>query len=194
MKYLFRCVLALGVWATACSRTPDNSTASGQPDPIPGSSAVAARLPLSDGLQMWTNIEQIEYCVPVPADEYLPDPGAQTRGQFLFVKPGDTASYVFLRGLFRSDEAVPVSEYYSATYSGEEEAEGKVVLSKELLESRGMFWAEGYWSNFPNHHFLEITWLRSGEVITLEAMYPNADSAVWGRRKDIILSYDSNCQ
>lgn len=150
-------------------------------------------LPLGEGLNLWQNMEQIEYCVPIPTDEYLPDHSLQTRGQFLFLKPNDSIASIQLAGLFRTDPSVSVEAYMAHTYSGEEESEGTLVSGKYLIDARSMFWAEGTWANLTGYRFLEITWLRTDEVILLSAVYPETDQEMWEKRRKIILSYDSFC-
>lgn len=151
---------------------------------------------LSHGLTMWSNIEQIEYCVPVPTSEYALDSlNEYERAKFVFKCKANDKYQIILQGLNRSDTKVTLEEYFEHSYPVEQAEGGKNVERKEMIPSRNCFYAKGsYTSTSMDTRFMEVTWLRTDEVISFKATYDIKDTALWERRLKQILLCDSYCK
>jgi len=149
---------------------------------------------LKDTLTVFTNIEQIEYCLPLPLSEFTEDlEKSDVKAKHVFKHKTKKDNEIIVQGLFRNDLSVSIEDYFNNSYKNSEE-EGKIIEKKELLTSKSCFYAKGYWSNFINEfRFIEITWLKKDEVVSLSVNYNISDSVIWNSRLDLLLRSGSNC-
>lgn len=148
-------------------------------------------------MKMFMNVEQVEFCVPLPLEEYFLDEVTQrTRGQFLFYNKKDSALQIELKGLFRSDPSVTLEEYFNTTYSSEEtEGQGIIITEKSIVAANNCFYAKGYMSNlYDKQRFIEITWLRNDDVVKLNASFAVSDTAKWDSRLQYLIGFNSLCE
>lgn len=79
---------------------------------------------MPEGFTIFENIEQIQYCVPIPLTFYQHDDKADLeRGQHIFLRSDDSSAYLEIKGLFRSDESIGIKEYFENSYTEDDEAE-----------------------------------------------------------------------
>jgi hypothetical protein len=146
--------------------------------------------PLTGGLELFTNMEQVPYCVPLPLKEYKIKP-AQERARQVFSLIKNRKYEIVLQGLFRSDSTVDIETYFnnSDNYRNNK----KQVEKKELISSSNCFYFKGYMTGNPGSRFIDITWLRKEDIVKLTIAYPSKDSVLWDKRLPVICSYNSLC-
>ncbi|MDP2387863.1 MAG: hypothetical protein Q8M29_15930 [Bacteroidota bacterium] len=151
---------------------------------------------LNEGLEMFSNIEQIDYCVPIPLSEYVRDTkNDYERAKFVFVNKKNDQLELVLQGMFRSDPKVSIEEYFKNSYPPEDEEGGKNIETKEIVKSTGCFYAKGFWSNFAlDQKFIEVTWLRKDDLVKLYVSYDIQDTTIWNNRLKKITETDSYCK
>ncbi len=149
-----------------------------------------------EGFSIFENMEQIQYCVPVPLAIYRHDNHTEIeRGKHLFVRQNDTAAYIEISGMFRSDVSIGIKEYFENSYTEDDEAEGKIIERKKLSEKDSCFYAIGYWSNFPEKKFLEVTWFRKEDVVVYYVSDYSVDGQpFWESKIDFLMKIDTECQ
>jgi hypothetical protein len=125
------------------------------------------------GLRMFTNMEQIPFCIPLPLDRYsLNEELSDERAKFVFTKNDNPKCYMEVQGMFRSNENISLEDYFNNSISEEEtEAQGKILDQKVLDKDRNCFWVTGYWSNFPEQKFIELVFLRKEDLVTIYWSY-----------------------
>jgi hypothetical protein len=147
----------------------------------------AQQNPLGLGLQLFKNIEQIEYCVPLPLKEFKELPASQ-RAQHSFINKKNKKVTITVKGFFRADTTITIDNYFDSSYTERDEEEGKIVTQKEVLKNKKCFYAIGYYNNFiSKYEFLEVTWVRKDEVTKLEVIYAIKDKKLWYDRLKIII-------
>lgn len=85
------------------------------------------------GLEEFTNIEQVEFCISLPLKKYaLNEDMSVSRANFFFTKnKKDKDFYIQVQGMFRADESISLDEYFKNTYASEEtEEQGKIITEK----------------------------------------------------------------
>jgi hypothetical protein len=123
---------------------------------------------IPEGFMPFENIEQIHYTIYLPQTFYKHNhDSCAIRAQHYFYSENNPDDYFEVKGLFRSDEAIDIEEYFNQTYTEDDEAEGKIIEEKKIFVTDSVFYAVGYWSNFPERKFLEITWMRKDDVVQL---------------------------
>lgn len=147
-----------------------------------------------DTLTGFMNIEQIEYCLPLPLSEFTEDfEKNDVKAKHVFNHKTKKENEIIIQGMFRNDPSVSIEDYFNNNYKNSEE-EGKIIEKKELLKSNNCFYAKGYWSNFVNEfRFIEITWLRKDEIVNLQVNYNISDTALWNSRLPVFLRSNANC-
>jgi len=122
----------------------------------------------AEGFSPFQNIEQIEYTIFLPLTFYNSNhDSCTTRGQHIFFRPNLPNDYIEVKGMFRSDETIGIEEYFNNSFTMEDEESGKIITEKKLMVEDSAFYAIGYWSNFPERKFLEITWFGKESVVQL---------------------------
>src|SRR6202007_1502357 len=97
----------------------------------PISDTTKAELSSDDDLEVFSNIEQVDYCVPIPLKEYVLDTkNKYNRAEFVFHNKKNDQLDINLIGMFRSDPKVSIEDYFKNSYTEEDEAEGKVIETK----------------------------------------------------------------
>lgn len=144
---------------------------------------------------VFTNMEQVEYCLPLPLEGYSElFSDDNPRGKHVFVSKKDSNVTITVQGMFRSNPEVEAEKYFENTYSGAEE-EGKIIQEKQLLKKKNCFYAKGYWSNFIyERRFIEITWLRKDEVVTLSSEFSVRDTVFWNETLKSLLNSGADCK
>lgn len=156
-------------------------------------SITAQKKSLPYGLQMFKNIEQIEYCVPLPLSTYKETYDTE-RAQHSFVHKKNKKATIALRGFYSDDKNITLDGYYNKTYTEQDEENGKIITKKEVLKNKQCFYAIGYYNNFINQYeFLEITWVRKDEVTKLEVVYAISEKKLWLNRLKVIIQ-NANCK
>ena len=145
------------------------------------------------GMHTFQNIEQIDYCIPIPLKEYTETKNVQ-RAKHIFENKLNKKYKLIVQGMFREHPQTTLTEYFNHSYTSKDDEDGKIVIQKELFEKNSCFYAFGYWSNkFYESRFLEVTWLRKEDVVTLTVTYPIKDTALWDKRLKILLRHNSQC-
>ena len=148
--------------------------------------------------EMFCNIEQIEYCVPIPIGQYKEDTKHDyERAQHVFQNKADKKYDIIVQGYFRPDDSKSsLQEYFDRTYEDAEqklEQEGKIIQEKQLVKATNCFYVKGYYSNFElDSRFIEITWLRKDDVVKYVTTFAIKDTAVWSKRLEIIITCSSD--
>lgn len=156
-------------------------------------SLLAQNKPMGLGLQMFKNIEQIVYCVPLPLSEFKELPVIE-RANHSFVHKKNKSITINIRGFYSEDKNIELENYFGKSYSEQDEESGKIITQKEVLKNKQCFYAIGYYNNFINRfEFLEITWVRNDEVTKLEIAYPKKDKTLWCNRLKVIIR-NAYCQ
>ncbi|HEY1040551.1 MAG TPA: hypothetical protein VGF30_14155 [Bacteroidia bacterium] len=153
-------------------------------------------LTLTDGLEIFSNIEQVDFCVPLPLAEYIKDTENEyERAKFVFRNKKKKEYELVLQGMFRADPKVSIDDYFKNTYTEESEAEGKIVTEKQIVRSTSCFYAKGFWSNLGDKQkFLEVTWFRPDDVVFLSVNYDIKDTTTWNNRLVQLIKTDSYCK
>ncbi len=143
--------------------------------------------PLGLGLQLFKNIEQIEYCVPLPLKEFKEVYGTE-RASHSFIHKKNKNVTIDVKGFFRTDTTITIENYFDSSYTSKDEEEGKIVTQKEVLKNKKCFYAIGYYNNFiGKYEFAEVTWVRNDEVIKLEVYYTVKEKMLWYERLKLII-------
>lgn len=147
-----------------------------------------------EDLQLFSNIEQIEYCIPLPLSEYKETfPQDNERAKHTFHHKTKKGNEINVQGFFREDMNVSLENYFDNTFADAEE-EGKIILEKKLLKDNNCFYATGYWSNaIYDFRFTEIYWLRKDEMIKLISSYNISDTTQWNTWREQIIKSNSWC-
>jgi hypothetical protein len=145
------------------------------------------------GLEMFSNIEQVDYSVPIPLSEYKQDfKNDYERGHFVFLNKKNKKFEMEVIGMIRSETKTPIEEYFKNTFPVEDEEQGKVVESKTIVAKTNCFYAKGYWSNFIwESRFLEVYWLRPDDVVKVSVLYDVNDTTIWNQRLQQMIQMDS---
>ncbi len=145
---------------------------------------------IADSLTVFSNIEQIEYCLPLPLNEYKENYNkSDVKARHVFEHKTKKDNEIIIQGLFRENPSVSVEEYFINTYQNAEE-EGKIIEKKELLKNNNCFYAKGYWNNLIyKFKFIEVVWLRNDEVVIYNTSFDISDTVLWNKRlKDLLKS------
>ena len=147
-----------------------------------------------ESLELFASGELIEYCIPLPLDEYKEIfPAENEKAQHTFIHKIKKKNEINVQGFFRENPNVSIEDYFTNTFANAEE-EGKIILQKELLKNNNCFYATGYWSNFIyEFRFTEIYWLRKDEMIKLSSTYSINDTTIWNSRREQIIKANSWC-
>ena len=141
------------------------------------------------GLQEFKNIEQIEYCVPLPLQEFREKSGME-RAHHSFVHKKEPHVRIDLRGYYCDDTKITLEKLFTQSYPAAEEESGKIITKKEILKDRNCFYALGYYNNFIyKYAFFEISWVHKEEVVVLEIHYPIKQKKLWMQRLQAIIQY-----
>lgn len=148
----------------------------------------------NDSLIVFTNMEQIEYCLPLPLNEYTEDfDKSDVKAKHVFKHKTKKGNEMELQGFFRDDVSVSIEDYFKNTYLNSEE-EGKIITKKEIVKNNNCFYAKGYWSNLIYEmRFIEIIWLKKDEMVKFYSSFDVKDSLVWDTRLQTLLNSSSNC-
>lgn len=151
------------------------------------SSFLSKGVPLGLGLEMFTNNEQIVYCLPLPLKEMKEKSGSE-RCNHSFVDKRNKNTTVDVHGFYRENTNIQLETYYKEAYNETTEESGKIVTQKDILQKHDCYYAIGYYSNFlGKYEFIEATWVRKDEVLKLAIQYPTKDHTLWFKRLQIIL-------
>ncbi|MFN8284039.1 MAG: hypothetical protein U0U67_12540 [Chitinophagales bacterium] len=159
------------------------------PKPKDTASLTAREVYIENQLGTFCNIEQIEYCVLLPLNEYKEDNKHDyERAKHVFQNNINTKYEIVVQGLFREDMNASLEYYFKNTYTIEDEEQGKIIQDKQVVKATNCFYAKGYYSNSePDSRFIEITWLRKDDIVKYMATFAIADTAVWNKRLNIII-------
>lgn len=151
---------------------------------------------LAVGLEYFSNIEQVDYCVPIPKNEYtIDDKNEYERAKFVFLNKKNPKLELIVQGMFRLEPEVSIDEYFKNSYPPEDEETGKIIQKKEIVKGTSCFYAKGYWSNFElDQRFIEVTWLRKDDLVKLQVTYDINDTLIWNERLKNIVETDSYCK
>jgi hypothetical protein len=139
------------------------------------------------------NIEQIDYCLSLPLTGFWEDNKKnREKAKHVFIGKAKNKTMLTVSGLLRSENKT-TQAYYDA-YFDEEKNPGKAIEKKALNIGGNRFYGCDYMSNFYyNTRFIEILWLREGELVKLEINFPVKDTAVWYPRLERLFKQTSSC-
>lgn len=147
---------------------------------------------INDGLQLFKNIEQIEYCVLLPLNEYV-EKRAVERTKHSFVNKKNNALVINLKGYYSDDKSITLEKLCALKYTAADEEHGKIIKTKVISNINHCFYAIGYYNNLIyKYEFIEITWVRNDEITVLELNYRLKDQALWQKRLKTIIK-NSEC-
>lgn len=143
---------------------------------------------------LFQNMEMVSYCALIPMKEYERSTQEMAKAKHVFVHKTKKNNEIEIQGLLRSDTSVPLETYYEESLK-DSELEGKVIEKKELLKDKNCFYAKGYWSNSINEsRFIEVCWLREGEVVKYSSFFDIADTAIWNNHLQVIVESGVDCK
>jgi hypothetical protein len=147
-----------------------------------------------DSSEVFTNMEQIEYCLPLPLNEYTEDyDKSDVKAKHVFKHKTKKDNEITVQGMFRDDPSVSIEEYFKNSYQDSEE-QGEIVEKKELFKDKNCFYAKGYMSNLiDKYKFIEVVWLRKDEVVVYSSTYDIADTTLWDEQLRVLLNSSTNC-
>lgn len=148
-------------------------------------------------LEMFTNMEMVPFCIALPLKSYtLDEKQSDEKAKFIFTKKDNPKYYIEVRGLLRSDESVSLEDYFANSTSEEEtEAQGKIITQKLIRADKNCFVTRGYWSNFPEQEFVEITFLQKEDVVTFYWSYDmETESSINYKIVQAIIQYGTECR
>lgn len=150
------------------------------------------RMTPSDDMNVYQNMEIVEYCALIPKDYEEGDSGEKAGHSFVHkTKQNNT---IEIKGLLRANTEVKIEKYFAGSLE-DAELEGKIIEKKELITADNCFYAKGYWNNsIHESRFIEVCWLRSDEVVKYYSFFDVADTTIWNNRLNEILSAGSNCK
>ena len=180
--------------ALACTNSKSKSTDIEDNVVVSNDTQIISPTKNEEELELFSNLEQIEYCIPLPLDEYKETfPADNEKAQHTFIHKTKKKNEISVQGFFRENMDVSIEDYFTNTFASAEE-EGKIILQKELLKNNNCFYATGYWSNFIyEFRFTEIYWLRRDEMIKLSSTYNISDTTIWNSRREQIIKANSWC-
>ncbi len=148
----------------------------------------------ADSLTNFTNIEQIEYCLPVPLNDYTEDfDQNDVKAKHVFKHKTKKDNEIKIQGLFREDPSISIEDYFKKRFESSEE-HGEIVEKKELLKGKNCFYAKGYMSNLiDKYRFIEVVWLRKDEAIVYSSTYDVADTSLWDQRLEFLIRLTAGC-
>lgn len=147
-------------------------------------------------MELFTNMEQVDYCVPLPLKEYKEDfKQSDVRAKHVFVHNKKKENEILVQGLFRENSSVTIDDYFKNTFSEEEtEQQGKIVITKELYKNNNFFYAFGYWNNLiAKSRFVDMYWLRKDDVVHVYALFDIADTSLWKTRLEVFKNAPGVC-
>jgi hypothetical protein len=148
---------------------------------------VAQTKPIGLGLQLFKNIEQVVYCVPLPLKEFKELPATQ-RASHSFVHNKNKKVTIEVAGYTILDSITTIDSVYATYMSEPHEESGKIITQTELLKNRKCFYSIGYYNNFfGKYEFIETTWVKNDEVVTMQVHYSIKEKKLWYERLKIIL-------
>lgn len=152
------------------------------------------KLSYDDSTLIFTNMEQIEYCLPLPLNEYTEDyDKSDVKAKHVFKHKTKKDNEITVQGMFRDDPSVSIEDYFKNSYQDSEE-QGEIVEKKELFKDKNCFYAKGYMSNLiDKYKFIEVVWLRKDEVVVYSSTYDIADTTLWDEQLRILLNSPANC-
>lgn len=154
----------------------------------------AAVVPDTAAFSIFHNAEMVEYCVPVPGAYHEAYPEDLQKGAHVFNLNSNKVYSINVQGLVRADTAVSLPQYYHNTYAGAAE-EGKIITERQVLPDKNCFYAMGYWNNqYYSSRFLEITWLRTAELVTYKVSMQLTDTLFWNRHLQDIINTGALCR
>ncbi len=151
-------------------------------------------LSMKDSLTIFTNMEQIAYCLPLPLNEYVEEyDKSDVRAKHVFKHKTKTENEIIVQGMMRSDTSVSIEDYLKNRYE-ESEEQGEIIEKKELLKNNHCFYAKGYMSNLIyKYRFIHVVWLKKDEVVVFSSTFNIDDTTLWNSRLNILLKSTSLC-
>lgn len=146
----------------------------------------------SSDMNVFHNIEIVEYCALIPKDYEEGDSGEKAGHSFVHsTKKNNT---IEIKGLLRANTDVSIENYFAGSLE-DAQLEGKIIEKKELIKDSNCFYTKGYWNNsIHESRFIELCWLRSEEVVKYYSSFDIADTTLWNNRLKEILNIGSDCK
>ncbi len=190
------CIFYSSIVFLVCSCNQDNAKEKAQTlsEALDSARIKSLQVATPCDLEVFSNIEMVEYCVLLPLNEYDEQYDNNKKTAHTFVHKTKKNNEIIVQALLRSNSEIPLEEYFANTYESIN-VEGKNVEKKELIKESNCFYAKGYWNNsIYESRFIEVCWLRSGEVVKYYSFFDVADTTLWNNRLKEILSAGSNCK
>lgn len=178
----------------SCDNSKTKEEKDKMPDVIKGSFPKIESDSSINTLLIFTNIEQIEYCLPLPLNEYTEDfDKSDVKAKHVFKHNTKKDNEIRIQGLFREDTSLSIEDYFKKRFESSEQ-QGEIVEKKELRKAKNCFYAQGYMSNLiDKYRFIEVVWLRKDEVIVYSVSFDVADTTLWNERLKHLTNSTSNC-
>jgi hypothetical protein len=148
-------------------------------------------------LQIFHNIEMIEYCVLLPLNEFKEDyeikDQVKARHDFKHMNHYQDYDHLVVQGFLINDsKKVKLKDFYERHVKNTLE-DGLGVDTSFINLAENYFVVKGYIPNLPTRKFFEIHWLGEDEVV-LSVGYEEKGSLLWERRISKILERGISCQ
>ncbi|CAN5382539.1 hypothetical protein BH10BAC1_BH10BAC1_10680 [soil metagenome] len=189
--FYFICLLA---FITACGSATKEEPQSVDTTLVVQSKPESAGEVIATDMDVFTNMEIVSYCLFVPLKEYDENYDGGDKAKHVFVHKTKKENEIIVQGLLRADSSIPIDEYFKNSVE-EMQLEGKGIEKQELLLDKNCFYVKGYWSNLMDKsRFIEVCWLREGDVVKYYSAFDIKDTALWHERLAVLLKAGSDCK
>ncbi len=188
-KFIFISLLVLGA---ACGSEKPQEQELTEPVLDTTKTEQPIRMTPSADMNVYQNIEIVEYCALIPKEYEEGDSGEKAGHSFEHTSKKNNV--IEIKGLLRANTDVSIEKYFAGSLE-DAELEGKVIEKKELVKESNCFYTKGYWNNsIHESRFIEVCWLRSDEVVKYYSSFDIADTTLWNNRLKEILNLGSTCK
>ena len=145
------------------------------------------------GFSEFKNIEQIEFCVPLPLAEYIEKESPQ-RAWHVFANKADPSHELSIQGKFKTYPQQALKEYIALRYTNDDVKQGQVIVRSKMNEQTNCYYETSYWhATEKTMRLAEMIWVRPDDVVVLQVDYALSDTTLWNQRLDFLINQDSYC-
>ena len=194
VSFLFYIAIVISICFSCSSNEPKETTLKTEDSLTLKNVSELKPIESMDSSMIFTNIEQIEYCLPLPLNDYAEVTDKdEVRAKHVFSHKAKKDNEMEVQGLFRDDPSVTIEESFKNRYISAEE-DGKIIMQKEIVKNNNCFYAKGSWSNLIYKlRFIEIVWFPKDEVVKFYSSFDVKDTSIWDQRLQTLISSTSNC-
>jgi hypothetical protein len=144
-------------------------------------------------LKIFHNIEQIEFCIHLPLNEYAP-PTSPIKACFEFKHKKNRNGRMSVQGFFKTTPAEKFEQYIESRYLHAANKQQKTLLKSEMRKEHACYY-ELYYLKGSDKAFrmLEMIWVRSDDVVILKVKFPVRELAIWQQRIHYLANLDLIC-